>query len=251
MIGIYKITSPTGRIYIGQSVDIDYRWNDYRNKNCKSQPRLSRSFLKHGIDNHKFEVIEECSIESLNEKERYYQDLYKCIYDGLNCRLTASDGKSGRMSKESRLKMSEAGKRKVMTAEHKEKIKKGNVRPMLGKKHTAESLALMSENRKKCPIRKGYSLSQETKDKIALKATGRKASEETKAKMSLQRKGVPQSEALKAKRALGACRIILDTQTGVFYIGVKEASFHIGIKYSQLCARLNGETKNNTNLIYV
>ena len=30
MTGIYKITSPTGRIYIGQSVDIYYRWNDYK-----------------------------------------------------------------------------------------------------------------------------------------------------------------------------------------------------------------------------
>ena len=202
MIGIYKITSPTGRIYIGQSVDIDYRWNDSRNKNCKSQPRLSRSFLKHGIDNHKFEAIEECSIESLNEKERYYQDLYKCIYDGLNCRLTASDGKSGRMSKESRLKMSEAGKRKVMTAEHKEKIKKGNVRPMLGKKHTQESLALMSKNRKGKASRLGAVLSDESKLKMSLKATGRKASEETKLKMSITRQAIALKNKLEKSKLI-------------------------------------------------
>ena len=29
MIGIYKITSPSGKVYIGQSIDIERRWKKY------------------------------------------------------------------------------------------------------------------------------------------------------------------------------------------------------------------------------
>lgn len=51
MIGIYKITSPTGKVYVGQSVDIEKRWNQYKNENKSFVgPRLYNSLLKHGLD---------------------------------------------------------------------------------------------------------------------------------------------------------------------------------------------------------
>ena len=190
MIGIYKITSPTNKVYIGQSVDIDFRFKSYNSKECKSQIKLNRSFLKYGIDNHIFEVVENCSTESLNEKERYYQEKYNCVDNGLNCRFTTTKDKSGYFSKESKDKMSLSAKNKVITKEHRAKLTASNSRSMLGKKHSAESLALMSENRKGKASRKGAVLSDETKNKIALKATGRKASEETKLKMSITRQAI-------------------------------------------------------------
>ena len=58
MTGIYKITSPTGRVYIGQSVDIEQRFKDYNRRPATRQVRLNKSFIKHGIENHLFEVIE-------------------------------------------------------------------------------------------------------------------------------------------------------------------------------------------------
>lgn len=39
-IGIYKIKSPSNRIYIGQSWDIDKRLNYYKRLLCKSQIKL-------------------------------------------------------------------------------------------------------------------------------------------------------------------------------------------------------------------
>jgi predicted GIY-YIG superfamily endonuclease len=33
MIGIYKITSPSGKVYIGQSWDIYDRWKKHKQKN--------------------------------------------------------------------------------------------------------------------------------------------------------------------------------------------------------------------------
>ena len=99
MIGIYKITSPTKRIYIGQSIDVEKRFKSYQRLTCKGQSILYNSLLKYGVSNHKFEVICECLESELNDKERYYQDLYSVITkNGLNCVLTKSSDRSGKLS---------------------------------------------------------------------------------------------------------------------------------------------------------
>lgn len=58
------------------------------------------------------EILEECEESELNNRERYYRDLYDDVTgkQGLNCRLTKSDDRSGKMSEETRLKMSESRK---------------------------------------------------------------------------------------------------------------------------------------------
>ena len=64
IIGIYKITSPSGKIYIGQSININKRQENYRfPSSLKFQIKLRRSFQKYGPENHKFEIIEECFLE--------------------------------------------------------------------------------------------------------------------------------------------------------------------------------------------
>jgi group I intron endonuclease len=101
MIGIYKIESPTGRVYIGQSVDVTRREGSYRAMyNCKQQVRLYASFVKYGFSEHIFEVVEECSVEELNTRERYWQDFYNVLGEyGLNCVLTKTEDRSGKQSK--------------------------------------------------------------------------------------------------------------------------------------------------------
>jgi len=94
MIGIYKITSPSNKVYVGQSINIKKRFNQYEKKqNVSEQKKLYNSFLKYGVENHLFEVIEECDIDLLNERERYWQDFYDVLKKGLNCRLTKSNDK--------------------------------------------------------------------------------------------------------------------------------------------------------------
>lgn len=81
MTGIYKITSPTGKIYIGQSVNLKRRFRDYKKltNKIKNQRKLYRSFLKHGVENHQFDIIEYCSEEELNCSERFWQDEFDVI----------------------------------------------------------------------------------------------------------------------------------------------------------------------------
>lgn len=123
-VGIYKITSPSNKVYIGQSCDIKYRYKSYKRLHCKQQIRLYNSFIKYGFDQHLFEIIEECEMVDLNEKERYWQEYYNCTDKllGLNCSLTKSSTKSGKQSEETKLKISTTNKGKKRSDEIKERI---------------------------------------------------------------------------------------------------------------------------------
>lgn len=73
--GIYKIISPSGNIYIGQSINIFKRFKQYLTlgNNIKKQPILYNSFLKYGVENHKFEIITECGLGELDQLEILYK----------------------------------------------------------------------------------------------------------------------------------------------------------------------------------
>lgn len=76
MTGIYKITNKiNGKIYIGQSCNIEKRLQDHKyHATCTSKPAhyIDRAIKKRGVDNFDYEVIEECKIEELNDREIYW-----------------------------------------------------------------------------------------------------------------------------------------------------------------------------------
>lgn len=72
MTGIYQITNTTNnKKYIGQSVNITDRWREHRKRANYSTEYLYQAMRKYGISNFVFEVLEECLVEELNDKERY------------------------------------------------------------------------------------------------------------------------------------------------------------------------------------
>jgi group I intron endonuclease len=79
MIGIYKITNPKGKIYIGQSINIESRKRMYRYNNSYKNsigPIIYNSINKYKWENHFHEILEECTIEQLNEREIYWKQHY-------------------------------------------------------------------------------------------------------------------------------------------------------------------------------
>ena len=70
MKGIYKITNPRGKVYIGQSINVERRFQEYKKLRCREQLLIFESLAKYGWLNHKFEILEEC--ENLNEREQYW-----------------------------------------------------------------------------------------------------------------------------------------------------------------------------------
>ena len=84
MVGIYKITNPNGRVYIGQSRNIADRKRHYFKiyGMTKGQPKIYNSLMKHGADNHTWEVIEECDISNLNQREIFWKKHYLDLVNG-------------------------------------------------------------------------------------------------------------------------------------------------------------------------
>jgi group I intron endonuclease len=100
---IYKITSPTGRIYIGKAVNFAARYATYRNRLAEGQPALHNSFLKHGFESHLFEILETNHVDKLAELEIKYIEEYKSFAkvneNGLNL-TKGGDGSLGRVDSE-------------------------------------------------------------------------------------------------------------------------------------------------------
>lgn len=79
--GIYKITNKlNGKCYIGRAKNINRRWTCHKNRafvpNKEYNKYLYRAFRKYGLDNFKFEILEECAEDELDDKEHYYITLY-------------------------------------------------------------------------------------------------------------------------------------------------------------------------------
>jgi|LakMenEpi03Aug12_release.lakeMendotaPanAssembly.Ray.scaffolds.fasta_scaffold410544_2 group I intron endonuclease len=221
MKGIYKITSPIGRIYIGQSVDISNRISSYKNLKCKNQTKLYHSLLKYSFENHKFEILEQCEINLLNERERYYQDFYNStLRNNLNCKLTKTNEKSGYLSIETKIKIGIGNK---------------------GKKVSAES-------RKRMSIAK-LQMTEETKSKLRL----RKVSEENKQKLSLLNKGKKIKEKTRLNLLInnGKSKKVICSKTLKIYNSANQCATENNINHKTLCNQLSGISKNKTTFKYV
>jgi group I intron endonuclease len=82
--GIYKITSPNDRIYIGQSINIKNRYRAHIKDFHLYDTKLTRSFKKYGIESHTFEIICICDTSMLDVLETKYIIEYNSLEDGLN-----------------------------------------------------------------------------------------------------------------------------------------------------------------------
>lgn len=87
--GIYKITNlKDQKIYIGQSVDIKTRWSNHIKASLGidsiAHSKVHDVMAEEGIWNFTFELLEECSRDKLNEREKYYIDFYKSNLYGYN-----------------------------------------------------------------------------------------------------------------------------------------------------------------------
>lgn len=87
--GIYKITNQkTKECYIGQAVDLASRWKDHAKCglgiDTPNGNKLYKSMQEFGIWNFSWEVLEICPKDQLNEKEKYYINLYDSKNFGFN-----------------------------------------------------------------------------------------------------------------------------------------------------------------------
>jgi group I intron endonuclease len=218
IIGIYKITSPIGKVYIGQSKNIKERWGDYKKlTNCKGQTRLYNSFMYYGVESHIFEIIKECEENELDYYERHFQEFYYVIGEsGLNCKLTKVGEKKQIISEETRKKQSNAQKKLYES---------GYVSPMKGKTTNEETRKKQSGAKKKL-YEEGYINPHK----------GKKRSEESRQKMS--------QNSVKSKQ-------VINIETGEIYKSARELCKILGFNEYTIRGRLNGNSKNKTPFRYL
>lgn len=166
--GIYKITSPSGKIYIGQSINIKRRIYEHTYNKSNKKSRIYKSILKHGWNAHVFEIIQECQEHELNDLEIYYIKFYNTFNTEHGMNLTEG-GNCTKMSEETKKKMS--------------LVRKGRKAWNRGIKHTEETKTKMRLSAPK----------QHSKEHVTNQANTRrgiKMSEESKLRIGISRKGM-------------------------------------------------------------
>ena len=234
--GIYKITSPTNKIYIGQSRHIQSRFNNYKklHKSVEKQIRLYNSFIKHGVEKHIFEIIEECELSLLNIRERFWQDSFNVLsqINGLNCTLVKTDELPQIFTSERNKKVSES--------------RMGELNHNFGKplhKNTIDAMIIANTGRKK---------TDSELEKASLRMLGelnhnygKDFSKETRELMSKAKIGkYINGNHPQAKK-------VICTKTNKVYDCIKEAAKTINIPEKRLGNYLNGNFKNKTTLIFL
>lgn len=97
MAYIYRIWNDiNGKDYIGKTLNtIESRWkehcSDYKRSRCEKRP-LYEAMNKYGIEHFHIEQIEECSSDSLSEREIYWIEQYGSFVNGYNA-TRGGDGK--------------------------------------------------------------------------------------------------------------------------------------------------------------
>ncbi|HSE99892.1 MAG TPA: NUMOD3 domain-containing DNA-binding protein [Nitrososphaeraceae archaeon] len=262
--GIYKITSPSGKIYIGQGVNIKRRFNTYKKLHCKNQPVLHRSFLKYGVENHQFDIIEYCTEDELNCSERFWQDEFDVIgKNGLNGTLQDCGEKLRVISEETLQKMSDSQKGdknhfygKTHSEETKELIRKARENFIYTDelRHKISQNTTMGKNpnaKKVVDIKTGqeYSCVKEACKAIGIgkKLLSEYLKGDRENKTNLEYSDIslrPRSVKYSYKNIL-----VLDLSNGVYYYSIKEASKYYGIHKTTLSEMLSGNIMNKTSLL--
>ena len=141
--GIYMWTSPSGKSYIGQSVNLQRRkCAFFRFGVSYGGQKINRARKKYNNKRYwKYKVLEYCDIDDLDEREEYYISLYNTMRKGYNCESGGNENKI--VSDEVKRKLSEA--------------KKGENNPMYGK-HCDD------ETKDKIRLRRNKAVVQYTKE---------------------------------------------------------------------------------------
>ena len=85
MIGIYKITEIDNpdNFYVGYSNDIKRRFKEHQQKTyAQSRIPFDDEIKRKGIESFTYEILEECSVEELPKRERYWTDKLEATKSG-------------------------------------------------------------------------------------------------------------------------------------------------------------------------
>ena len=203
---IYKITSPSGNVYIGQTINFHNRLIHHR-KMTRPNSRLAKAIKKYGWENLTKEIVETIETETkeeldnkLCELEIFYIKLFDSYNNGYNC-TTGGDGTAGRFhSEETKQLLKEANTGRKLSEEHKKNISIGlKNNPRIVTEETKEKIRKSKLGDKNPNY--GKSPTEETRAKMSTSQIGRHHTQESKDKISQSKKGIKRPKEVMEKVA--------------------------------------------------
>ena len=147
---IYKYTSPSDKVYIGQTIDERKRRNTFLNLNLSyGGDKIDNARAKYKPENFNYEIIiekeyitKEEAKSDLDRLEIYYIDYYDSYLNGYNSALGGGTTTGYKFTDEQRQKVSEIQKGRIITDEHRANISSA----LKGKSKTEEHKRKLSES---------------------------------------------------------------------------------------------------------
>ena len=150
-IGIYGIRNLlNGKVYIGKTgMNFGDRWDSHRsllNNGKHDNSHLQKAWDKYGQDNFEFIIIEDCGIDELSDREKYYIKLYKDMGLAYNIHDGGDEGYNlgKHLSEETKRKIGEKNRINGLGRKASDETKE-----KMAKSHTGMKYAPMSEEGKK------------------------------------------------------------------------------------------------------
>jgi group I intron endonuclease len=121
---LYRLTSPSGRAYIGIAKNVRKRWLEHSHAaRCGSKCALHKAIRKYGFDNFKKEVLLISTFSYVKEIEIKAIAAYSTMVPAGYNMTAGGDGTFGRIASEAeKQRMSLAQKGRMLTEEHKIKL---------------------------------------------------------------------------------------------------------------------------------
>jgi len=140
---IYKLTSPSGKVYIGRTVNFYNRMKDHKHEAKDGNIRpIYKAIRKYGWDNFTKEIIDEVyTIEEAIIRESKYINEYNSVKNGYNSTYNTEGPGDIWEGLEDTEQYKEYTKKMA-------KISSGKNNPMYGKKHTEEAKAAQKQKAK-------------------------------------------------------------------------------------------------------
>lgn len=213
--GIYCITTPTNKIYVGQSRNIQKRMNVYSSLTCKSQVKLLNALKKYSL--------KECNVDILHSLNKSDPQLLYNFFEVLFIEGFKEEGWE-------MLNIRAGGSRGKNSKSTREKISKHH-----------------KENPNSGVFKKGHIVSSATKKRQSMskkgKATGRVG-------VSYVQKAVAAARiANKGHNYNG--KPVINKETGEIYSSAKKAAASLpNVSYSAFRAMISGQNTNKTAMVY-
>lgn len=120
---IYRLTSPSGKVYIGQTCNFKNRMSKYKQFQCKQQPKIYKAILKYGWENFTKEIIvENLTKEEIDLEEIKQIQIHNSVKEGYNIAHGGGGVLGMERTEQTRKKMSDSRKGIKYSEETKRRI---------------------------------------------------------------------------------------------------------------------------------